>query len=113
MRSDQTVGLVLKRSVKLFAVFCAAVAVLYGLSNVFESTASWLSGTALSILALLLQPAMVTRRWLFEIPGAELQYHYYGAMGWIDYAGLGCFYFLVCLALAWCWTRISSRSFRT
>lgn len=107
---DKTVRLVLKRGAKLFAAFCGVVAALYGLSYVFESMSAGLSSAPLSILALLMQPAIMTRQWLFEIPGAALQYHYYGAMGLLDYVGLVGFYFLLCLAVAWCWTRISSKS---
>ena len=90
-------------------VFCGLVGAVYGLSYVLEPQGPG----RLWVLALLLQPAIIARRWFFEIPGAELEYHYYGAIGLSDYLGLVAFYFLVCLALAWCWARVRAGGFRT
>lgn len=101
-------SVVLKRGAKLFAAFCGVVAAISALS--FAPTGAGVNNFGTGILLLLMQPAIMTRRWLFEIPGAELQYHYYGAMGFLDYIGLIGFYFLVCVALAWCWTRINSKN---
>jgi len=100
---------VVKRGVKLFSIFCGVVAVLFGLVYIFESKGAGPNNFALWVLEPLLQPAIMIRRWLFEIPEAELDYHYHSVIGVLDYAGLVVFYFLVCLVIAWCWTLIKSR----
>jgi hypothetical protein len=100
------VNVVLKRGAKLFAAFCAVVVAAFAL--LFVPVAG-LDNFAFLILVLLTQPAIMIRQWLFEIPGAELQYHYYSAMGLVDYSGMLGFYFFVCVALAWCWTRAKSK----
>ena len=106
MSTNRIITGVLKLGTTLFAVLCVAVALLFGLSYVLESVGDGANNVALWALLLLLQPAMMTRRCLFEIPGAELYYHYYNMIGMIDYVGLIVLYYLICLAAAWLWIRI-------
>lgn len=88
----------------VFTILCGIVALLFAVSHILESTANGANNFALWTLMLLLQPAIMIRRWFFEIPGTELSYHYYGVMGIFDYLGLAIFYYLVCCAAVWLWT---------
>ena len=106
MRTNRITTIVLKLGTTLFAILCGGVALLFGISSVTESVGYGVNNFALWALLLLLRPAIMARRWLFEIPGAELEYHYYNMTGIIDYVGLIVLYYLVCLAAAWLWIRI-------
>jgi len=83
--------------------------VLIGFSYIVESTNAGLSRLAPWVLEVLIQPAIMIRRWFAEIPGAELSYHYYGVIGVFDYISLIIFYVIVCIILAWCWVIIRSK----
>lgn len=85
-----------KVSSVLFILFLACVGALFILSYIFEKFGFGFENIASLILMLFLQPAVMINRWFFEIPGANLDYHYYLALGITDIIGLAIFYFLVC-----------------
>lgn len=87
----------------LFAGFCVFIAALTSILSNIYSMNSGLLHTGPWPPELLIRPAVMVRRWFFEIPGAELDYHYYSAVGAPDYIGLAIFYYAACLVVVWCW----------
>jgi len=85
-----------KVSSVLFVLFLACVGILFILAYALEKFWFGFENIANLILMLLLQPAVVINRLFFEIPGANLDYHYYLALGITDIISLAIFYFLVC-----------------
>lgn len=108
MKAGNGKMIVLKRGAILFTIFCGVVVLLIGFSLIFETKNADSSSLSTVAMGLILYPAIIIRRWLFEIPGAELDYHYYSEIGAIDYIGLSIFYIIVCFLIAWCWTVIRS-----
>jgi hypothetical protein len=95
------VRVVLKRGVKLFAISAAFVAATLGFAYFVDSLG-----------------AGVARRWIAGCsqPDQEeplLYVHVYVAIGWGELLGLLLLYFVVCLAIAWCWTWIKTRMTHT
>ena len=100
--------MIIKLSLRFFYILCGLIAALFGLAVILNQTGYELNNFALWLLIQLLQPAILIRRWFFEIPSAELEYHYYNTIGAYDYASLAFFYFFICVALAWLWLKIKS-----
>ena len=86
---------VLKRGAKLFAVSAAVVVAMLGLAYFVD-----------------LAGAGVIRRWIFGGPDQEEPVLYIHVI-MEDLVGLLLLYFVVCLALAWCWTWIKARTTNT
>ena len=103
---------VLKLGTILFLVFSGSVSILTAISYfvyAFGSGNENLEKVLLCPLFYISQPAIMLRRWFFEISGAELDYHYYLAVGIFDIVGLIIFYFSICLALSWLWMWLTSK----
>ena len=102
---------VLKRAAKLFAVFALFVAVTVAIAS-FASPP--LSNISLLTLVSLIDPLFPVRHWMYGSPDASdgpiLFVHYYWGLETL--VALLTAYFVVCLALAWCWTRIEARAAR-
>ncbi len=107
MGSSVGMVVVLKRSTKLFVIFCVAIVATGALTYILD-----LAGTnfeknfAFWALALLLRPAVIIRRSLDDVP--QEGYIYLSSIGTLDILGLVILYFLVCLVLAWFWTWTTS-----
>jgi hypothetical protein len=93
-------AIVLKRSTKLFFVFCGALAATGALAFFLDLVGTnFEKNFAFWALALMLWPAVITRRVLDDVP--QEGYVYLSSIGMLDILGLAILYFLVCLVLAW------------
>ena len=107
MGSSISLAIVLKRSAKLFVVFCGAIAATGALAYILDfAGTNFEKNFAFWALVLLLWPAIITRRSLDDVP--QEGYIYLSSMGMLDILGLVIFYFLVCFVLAWFWTWTAS-----
>src|SRR5712691_3791411 len=95
-----------KRAVKLFVVFLVAIPVTYGIALIFNFGIGLLENKMFRVLLLLFEPAVMVRRELSEVQ--QETYIYFLSIGPVDIVGLLIFYFLVCLFIAACWTRMES-----
>ena len=101
-------ALVLKRTVKLVAVFAVLVAVTVAIAS-FASPP--LSNVPLWALLFLIDPMFPVRHWTYDpSDGPILFVHYYWGIETL--VAVLMVYFVVCVALAWCWTRIERRAAR-
>jgi len=106
------VRVVLKRAAKLFAVFVVLAATTLGLASL---ASPGFGNPALSrVLALLIAPVLIVHRWIYGQPDQEEPIlNVYVIIGVESLVGLLLVYFVVCLALAWCWTWIKARTTNT
>ena len=106
--------LVLKRGAKLFAVFAALAAATLASAYLLDSAGGFGSSARYRVTELLLAPEWVVHRWLHGQADQEDPILFLHLIVGIE--GLVVFvlrYFLVCLALAFCWTWIESRTTST
>ena len=97
--------MVLILGLKLFAVFVALVVATIGLTYYLEISGGGEPNLAAEALFWLMAPALLTRGWLSN----QESYINISSFGIIDIVGLSILYFLLCVVLAWVWTRIRYR----
>jgi len=106
--------LVVKRGAKLFAVFAALAAATLASVYLLDSAGGFGSSALYRVAELLLAPEWVVHRWLHGQPRQEDAILFVHLIVGIE--GIAVFvlrYFLVCLALASCWTWIEYRTTST
>jgi len=107
MGSSIGMAIVLKRSARLFVVFCGAIVATGALAYILDLVGTnFEKNFAFWALVLLLWPAVIIRRSLDDVP--QEGYIYLSSIGMLDILGLVILYFLVCLVLAWFWTWTAS-----
>jgi hypothetical protein len=106
------VRVVLQRAAKLFAGFVVLVAATIGLASL--ANPGFANPALYRVLALLIAPVLVVHRWIYGQPDREEPIlDVYVIMGVETLVALLLLYFVVCLALAWCWTWIKARTANT
>jgi len=105
--------LVLKRGVRLFAVFIAFAAAALAFAYLLDS-ASRFSWALPRVAAFLMVPEWVVYRWLYDQPDQGDPVLFVHLIIGLDVlVGSVLRYFVLCLAVAFCWTWIEARPTNT
>src|SRR5215470_2271589 len=106
--------LVLKRATRLFAVFTVLVVAALAVAYLFDSAGVFRSSALYRVVELLV-PEWLVYRWIFGQPDQEdpILFFHLIIVGVEGHVVFVLRYFLVCLALAFCWTWIEARTTST
>ena len=100
---------VLKRGARLFAAFVVFAAVVEVIAFFASPPLNYMAART---VVFLLNPVLAVRPWEPDPSGDPILFvHYYWGME--AYVAALLAYFVVCLALAWCWSWIDARAKRT
>ena len=105
--------IVLKRGLQLFLAFVCLVAAAIVFAYVLDRWRGFGSGVSYAVFELLVAPHLAVERWIYGAPPATEPILFRHLFVGLDGLGLLLLaYFLLCLALAWVWTRMTARPSR-